>query len=288
MAGSKSSGKTPMDRIPFFKMSGSGNDFILIDNRDGIMDEDILPELVVKVCARGMSAGADGLILIEGSEWANFKWRFFNADASIAEMCGNGARCAARFAFLNSIAGRKMTFETEAGIILAEVVGRRARVQMPDPADWVLQREIELDGSMINVSSLQIGVPHVVVVSGDMDDAAVADTGRKIRFHSAFAPRGTNVNFVCKDADGAIHNRTYERGVEGETLACGTGSISAALVMAETEGFTSPVRIYTKTGAHLIIHFEKTDAGEYHNLFLEGDARVIYTGELWKEAWKWK
>ncbi len=276
-----------MDKIPFSKMSGSGNDFIIIDNREGIVDEDLLRALIVKVCARGISVGADGLILIEGSEWANFKWRFFNADGSSAAMCGNGARCAARFAFLNGIAGRRLTFETDSGMILAEVIGRRAKVQMPDPTDLILVRDIDLDGSPVTLSSLRVGVDHVVVKSGEMDDRALVETGRKIRFHSEFAPEGTNVNFVRRKADGTILNRTYERGVEGETLACGTGSASAALVMAETEGETSPIRVYTKIGTRLTIHFEKTEAGDYYNLFLEGDARLVYTGELRKEAWKW-
>ncbi|MFW5636115.1 MAG: diaminopimelate epimerase [Thermodesulfobacteriota bacterium] len=276
-----------MDKIPFSKMSGSGNDFIIIDNREGIVDEDLLKELIVKVCARGMSVGADGLILIERSEWANFKWRFFNADGSSAEMCGNGARCAARFAFLNGIAGRRLTFETESGIILAELTGRRAKVQMPDPTDMIIGQEIDLEGSPVTLSRLRVGVPHVVMKSGEMDDRTLIETGRKIRFHSDFAPEGANVNFVRRKPDGAILNRTYERGVEGETLACGTGSASAALVMAETEGEASPIRVYTKIGTRLTIHFEKTEAGEYYNLFLEGDARLIYTGELRKEAWKW-
>ena len=276
-----------MDKIPFYKMSGSGNDFIIIDNREGIVDEDFLEEWVVKVCARGISVGADGLILIEESEWANFKWRFFNADGSSAELCGNGARCAARFAFLNSIAGRKLTFETDSGIIMAELIGRRAKVQMPDPTDLIIAREIDLDGSSVTLSSLCVGVPHVVVKSDEMDARSLIEKGRKIRFHSDFAPEGANVNFVRRKSDGAILNRTYERGVEGETLACGTGSVSAALVMAETEGEPSPIRIYTKIGTRLTIHFEKTEAGEYCNLFLEGDARLIYTGELRKEAWKW-
>lgn len=276
-----------MDKIPFFKMSGSGNDFIIIDNREGIMDEDLLKEFVVKVCARGVSVGADGLILIERSEWANFKWRFFNADGSSAEMCGNGARCAARFAFLKGIGGRKLTFETESGIILAELIGRRAKVQMPDPTDMIIGRKIDLEGSPVTLSSLRVGVPHVVVKSGEMDDRELAALGRKIRFHSDFAPEGANVNFVRREPDGALLNRTYERGVEGETLACGTGSVSAALVMAETEGEQSPVRVYTKIGTRLTIHFEKAETGEYFNLFLEGDARLVYTGELRKEAWKW-
>jgi len=276
-----------MDKIPFSKMSGSGNDFIIIDNREGIMDEDLLKEFIVKVCARGISVGADGLILIEGSEWANFRWRFFNADGSSAAMCGNGARCAARFAFLNGIGGRRLTFETDFGIVLAEVIGRRAKVQMPDPADVRMDRKIDLEGIPVTLSSLRVGVPHVVVKSGEMDDRTLVEKGRKIRFHSDFAPEGANVNFVRREPDGTILNRTYERGVEGETLACGTGSASAALVMAETEGEASPIRVQTKIGARLTIHFEKTEAGDYCNLFLEGDARLIYTGELRKEAWKW-
>ncbi|MFP4390791.1 MAG: diaminopimelate epimerase, partial [Desulfococcaceae bacterium] len=144
--------------IPFYKMSGAGNDFILIDNREGIVSEENLPQWIEQVCTRRLSVGADGLILIETSEWANFSWRFFNRDGGEAEMCGNGARCAARFAFLNAIAGRYMSFETLTGIVNAEIIGRKVRVKLADPESAGAERMVELAGGPVSCFSINTGV----------------------------------------------------------------------------------------------------------------------------------
>ncbi len=275
-----------MKPIPFFKMSGSGNDFILIDNREAIVPEESLHKLIVGACRRKLSVGADGLILIEPSKTVDFKWRFFNADGSEGEMCGNGARCAARFACLNGIAGSQLAFETIAGIIQADVGEHTVKLRMTDPGALTTGIELDLDEapSPLQVSSINTGVPHVVAVVEDVDPLDVFAVGRRIRHHNAFAPSGTNVNFVAMDASGKIKIRTYERGVEDETLACGTGNVAAAITLAHSRGITSPVTLNAR-GGRLTVHFSR-DGERYRDVYLEGNARVIYEGKLWEEAWQ--
>jgi diaminopimelate epimerase len=274
-----------MNQIPFYKMSGSGNDFIIIDNRDQGIDDSGLAQLITRVCRRRMSVGADGLILIENSDKADFKWRFFNADGSLAEMCGNGARCAARFAHVNGIAGTQLSFETEAGIISARISNGRVKVNMPDPADLKLDYEIALKKGPLNVCSLNTGVPHVIIMKDQIEAIEVVDQGREIRYHADYAPAGTNVNFVCRRSDDEIAIRTYERGVEDETLACGTGSIAAALIAACKLEMKSPIRVQARSGEYLTIFFKIEDQ-RFHDIYMEGDARIIYHGELCSDAWE--
>jgi diaminopimelate epimerase len=274
-----------MEKIEFYKMSGSGNDFIIIDNRDKIVDENDLLNFIVKICRRRMSVGADGFILVENTEGADFKWRFFNSDGSVPEMCGNGARCVARFAYLNGIAGPKMSFETGAGIVEAEVAGESVKIKMTDPSDPKTDYTLELKDRSILVSSINTGVPHVVMVTDTIEDVEVVKMGREIRFHDMFAPAGTNVNFICPIKDNTIAIRTYERGVEDETLACGTGAVAGALIIARKMKIDPPINVLTRSGANLRIYYKEKNAG-YQDIYLEGDARVIYRAELFKDAWK--
>jgi diaminopimelate epimerase len=275
-----------MKSIPFYKMSGAGNDFILIDNRTGVMDELTLIELIKGVCRHKLSVGADGVILIENSDTVDFRWRFFNADASVAEMCGNGARCAARMACMLGIAQTRVRFETIAGIIDAEVApGGQVKIRLTDPSEARVNFPVALSTGISTISSINTGVPHVVIEMEDVAHAPVRDMGREVRYHNDFSPAGTNVNFVSKQTDGMLAVRTYERGVENETLACGTGATASALIMAHRHGLTSPVRLTTKSGSILTIYFEQKD-GRFYNLYLEGDARLIYTAQLNEEAWK--
>jgi diaminopimelate epimerase len=274
-----------MKPIPFSKMSGSGNDFIIIDNRNRVVDEIELEGFIRSVCRRKMSVGADGLILIESSDNADFSWRFYNSDGSRAEMCGNGARCAARFAYINGIAGENLTFETDAGIVHGQVKSGRAKVKMPDPTNLHLEHAIDLKNGPLTVSSINTGVPHVVIVKDDLEDIDVFGLGREIRNHEAFAPAGTNVNFICRQREGQLAIRTYERGVEDETLACGTGSIASALITACHLNWPSPINLVTRGGESLTIHF-KQNQGAFSDVYLEGDARLIYKAQLGEEAWK--
>jgi diaminopimelate epimerase len=274
-----------MEPITFFKMSGIGNDFIIVDNRENVVKDNDLPGFIHRICRRKMSVGADGFILIEPSNKADFKWRFFNSDGSKAEMCGNGARCAARFAYVNGIAGENLSFETEAGVVSGQVKDDRAKVKMPDPVELRLDYEIELKNGSVTVSSVNTGVPHVVVMNETIEDINVFDLGREIRFHEAFTPAGTNVNFICQQKQGHLAIRTYERGVENETLACGTGSIAAALITSCKAEWQSPINLVTRSGEALTIYFKK-DGSIFKDIFLEGDARIIYSAQLGEDAWK--
>jgi diaminopimelate epimerase len=269
--------------LTFYKMSGSGNDFILIDNRGGSVDEENVATLVASICRRKLSVGADGMILIEESDRADFKWRYFNADGGEVEMCGNGGRCAARLAYLKGIAGPRLSFETMSGIIRAEVTVGRVKLEMPEPSVAELDYPLKVEEEALTVSSITVGVPHVVIWVTDLEASPVFKAGRAIRYHDRFAPAGTNVNFVKQLDDGTFAIRTYERGVEDETLACGTGSVGTALIAATKGMTTSPAVLHTRGGEDLKVYFEKSGES-FTGVFLEGEARVIYEGKLSKEA----
>lgn len=268
--------------LTFTKMSGTGNDFILVDNRTSIVPSDEQPHICERICRRMFSAGADGLILIENSETADFRWQFYNSDGSVAEMCGNGARCAARYAYRHGIAGKHMRFETIAGLIEAEICeDELVRIRMTDPFDYAGGIQIELDGSEHEVTFLNTGVPHAVVFVEQ--DAPVKKWGRELRYHSRFQPAGTNANFVSLLDSGDIRARTYERGVEDETRACGTGAVASAIIASIKKGITSPVGVITSGGERLVIEFDR--AGEkIDNVYLKGPAHIIYQGELTAES----
>jgi diaminopimelate epimerase len=282
-------------KIPFIKMTGSGNDFILIDNRKGIIPPEKAPEFARKACRHKLSVGADGLILIENDPEVDFSWRFFNADGSEAEMCGNGSRCAARFAVLCGIVkGSSMVFRTGAGLIRAELTAdKRVKVQIPGVRELKLNLKLSLDGldghhemPIRNVHFANTGVPHVVVLCQsrqELDSVDVVRLGRFIRFHPHFAPRGTNVNFAWVNDAGEVFVRTYERGVEDETLACGTGSIASAIVSAALGRTSSPVSVHTKGGEVLRVFFVGSTEG-FSEVFLEGQAQVVYEGLMWGET----
>ena len=272
-------------KIPFMKMSGSGNDFILIDHRDPFLKDDGLKDFIRKACRRRISVGADGLILIERSQKADFKWRFYNADGSEAEMCGNGGRCAARFAYLKGIAGPSLKLETLAGILSAQVEGKRVKLEMTRPFGLKLDEALLIDGKEQVYSSINTGVPHVVLFVEDLEGLDIIPIGRAIRFHSHFSPAGTNVNFIQLEKGSQLSIRTYERGVEDETLACGTGVVAAALVAAFKGLVRSPVSIKTRGGEVLAVHFE-IDAKEIKRVFFEGDVHIIYEAEMWEEAYQ--
>jgi diaminopimelate epimerase len=282
--------------IRFTKMTGSGNDFIVIDNRNLHLNADRCGDLVRYVCRRKLSVGADGLILIENDSEADFKWRFFNADGSEAEMCGNGARCAARFAYLKGVVGKtRMSFRTIAGIIEAEIKGERVKVRMTPPHSLVVDLCLETEGRPFCLHFVNTGVPHVVNFIENEDELEQTDVsrwGKNFRYHPHFHPAGTNVNFALVRDAHHMAIRTYERGVEGETLACGTGSIACALIAAAKQLVTPPVEVETRSGETLTIYFEtarqheSTGVMTYKDVYMEGDARVVYEAELWDETLK--
>ncbi|HED00620.1 MAG TPA: diaminopimelate epimerase [Proteobacteria bacterium] len=271
-------------KLSFYKMSGSGNDFIIIDNRSGLVGVNEGSAWARRLCRRKVSVGADGLILIEPPTMPNtdFKWRFYNADGSEAEMCGNGGRCAARFAYVNLIASPRMTFETIAGLIRAEVTDHRVKLEMMPSRDLRMDIKVLTNQGEYVVHFINTGVPHVVYFVSDLNKVNILELGRSIRFHAAFQPAGTNVNFVRILDKENISIRTYERGVEDETLACGTGSVAAAIIASLKHGVVPPVHVQTRGGEKLDVYF-KSGPGGINNVFLEGEAKIVYEGLLREE-----
>jgi len=265
--------------IRFTKMSGSGNDFIIIDNRVPVIRNEEKRDLVRKICQRRTSIGADGVIFVENSDTADFKWDFYNDDGSSAEMCGNGGRCVARYAFENKIAPQDLSFETLAGIITAEVRGVNVKIKLTPPHDYRADVEVNMDGDTLTVDSINTGVPHAILYSDNIEGIDIVRLGRGIRHHETFAPRGTNVDFVQKKDDHTLRIRTYERGVEGETLACGTGVVASVLTSVRRNHVQAPVSVETKGGDILKVHFEMKN-GSFGDVYLEGPARKSFEGTL--------
>jgi len=269
--------------IPFWKMSGAGNDFIIIDHRQPLIPKERMAEFARLVCRRKFSVGADGLFLLESSDRADFQWRFFNADGSEAEMCGNGARCVARFAYMQGIAAARMRFDTLAGIVDATVADIEVTIRMPPPHSFRFDRQVEVAGQMVMVHSVDTGVPHAVIFVDDIDAIDVIGLGRQIRLHPVFAPAGTNVNFVGR-TEGGFRIRTYERGVEDETMACGTGVAAGALIAAAKGLADSAVDMVTSGGITLTVHLSSGQGEGVDQVMLKGPAHLIYKGELTAEA----
>jgi len=201
-------------------------------------------------------------------------------------MCGNGGRCVARFAVLKGIAPPKLSFETLAGTIEAEVSGRQVKLQMVQPAGLKLNLEVPIDGQVHQLHFINTGVPHAAKLVDDTAAVAVKDLGRKIRFHGKFQPAGTNADFIQPVDRRHLKVRTYERGVEDETLACGTGAVASALIAARKGLVDSPVEVETTGGEILKIYFQLKGEG-FDRVFLEGDTRVVYEGDLWEEAYEY-
>ena len=266
--------------VRFTKMNGAGNDFVLIDNRKGGIR--LRAEDVVRICHRQRGVGADGLILLVPARAgkADWAWDFYNNDGSTAEMCGNGARCFARY-IQKAVPGTnsRTSFETMAGVIGATFEGEHVRVNLTEPKDLRLNEQIELSTGKTAVHSLNTGVPHAVIFVPDADKAMVQSIGPEVRYHKHFAPRGTNVNFVQLLGPGKIRVRTYERGVEGETLACGTGVTASAIIAAKLHGFASPVTVKVQGGDALEVSFRE-EGGALKDVHLMGPADFVFEGEI--------
>ena len=267
--------------IVFTKMSGSGNDFIIIDNRESIIKDSAKRDFVSKICVPKLSVGADGVIFIEDSKKVDFKWDFYNDDGSSAEMCGNGGRCVARYAYEKNIASKKMSFETIAGIVSAEVKESYVRIKLTPPKNFQTNLNIKLNGIEFKVDSLDTGVPHAIIYTEDIANEDVFGIGQGIREHSAYAPAGTNVDFVQRQDENKLKIRTYERGVEGETLACGTGVVASALLASRLGLVKPPVLVETQGGEVLTVDFKITDGDEnFGEVFLEGSAKIVFEGTI--------
>ena len=266
-----------MNNIAFVKMVASGNDFVVIDNRKPAVPVARLRAFARAICDRNYGAGGDGLIALERSKKSDFRMRIINSDGSEAEMCGNGARCAALFAVKNKMAGKKMSFETLAGIIEAEVKGAIVKLKMSDPGGLKLGISLVLSDGRYNVNFVNTGVPHAVIFVEHLEGQDVRTTGKEVRYHSTFAPRGTNADFVEVAGKNLIKVRTYERGVEDETLACGTGVTASAIISAAVKDFKSPVTCLTKGGDRLKIYFNRR-GNDFTDVYLEGGAREVFLG----------
>ena len=265
--------------LEFTKMNGAGNDFILIDNRARKIK--LTTEQIVRLCDRHRGVGADGLMLLvpNTSGKADWAWEFYNSDGSSGEMCGNGSRCFGRF--VQKVTGNSsdFTFETEAGIVGAKFQGDRVTVNLTAPRDLRLDERLPVSTGLETVHSLNTGVPHAVLYVPDADKAMVMQLGPEIRRHQHFAPKGTNVNFVQVLGPNRIRVRTFERGVEGETLACGTGVTAAALVSSHVHKFASPVKVQVQSGDMLEVSFKQSN-GVFDDVRLTGPAEFVFEGQI--------
>ncbi len=270
-----------MAKISFLKMNGAGNDFVLLDNRSGTVRLDAAT--IARVCDRHRGVGADGVLLLEPAEGgADHRMRYYNADGGEAEMCGNGARCFARFARKTAGANGPISFETPAGLIRAEFVeGERVRIAMVTPFDYAPDLQLMADGSLRSVFSINTGVPHACVFVDDLEATPVFSLGRALRRHERFRPKGTNANFIQLLGPQSIAIRTYERGVEDETLACGTGVTASALIHAARHGAASPVSVKVRGGDTLEVGFVRgAGAGAFTEVTLTGPADFVFEGEI--------
>jgi diaminopimelate epimerase len=263
----------------FTKMHGAGNDFVLIDDRARKFD--LTTEQVVRVCDRHKGIGADGVIILirSASGKTDWAWEFYNSDGSAGEMCGNGARCFARFVQKQTGTSDGFTFETKAGIITAQFDGLRVTVSLTQPLDLRLNQQVQILSGNQTVHSLNTGVPHAILFVPDADKAMVQQIGPEVRRHPHFGPKGTNVNFVQVLGPNRIRVRTFERGVEGETLACGTGVTASALISSEVHGFKSPVKVQVQGGEQLEVSFAKNGEG-FKDVRLSGPAEFVFEGKV--------
>ena len=266
-----------MITLPFTKMAAAGNDFVVIDSRRVKISNGA--KLAKRLCDRKLSVGGDGLLLLGKSSKADVRMRIFNPDGSEAEMCGNGVRCLAKFAVDNKIAGKNLFIDTIAGTIEADVRGQIVKAKMAQPKELSLDVHVSVNGQETALHFINTGVPHAVKLVSSLASVAVQALGKEIRFHKHFSPRGTNVDFISFRPGNAISIRTYERGVEAETLSCGTGSTAGALVAAALNNLKSPVRVHTQSGEILKVYFSKK-GNEFCDVFLEGRVQNSFEGRV--------
>jgi len=265
-----------MQRINFTKMVASGNDFVLIDKSHQVTmpagRQASFQSLAKKMCDRKFGVGADGLLILEKSKIADIRMRIFNADGSEAEMCGNGARCSALY-----LGKSNVSFQAKAGIIKARVQGEKVKINLTGPRGRKSDIPLKAGNRNIRVNFINTGVPHAVIFVEGLDSIDVFNLGRAIRYHNRFAPAGANVNFVETLNANSIKIRTYERGVEDETLACGTGSVASALIFALKTSAGNKVNVQTKSGEVLKVYFQRHD-NKFSDVWLEGKAEIVYKG----------
>lgn len=266
-------------------MSGAGNDFVVVDNRDGQIKDP--GPFAVRVCHRRFGIGADGILMVERHESAAFTMKYYNADGSNAGMCGNGGRCIAKFAFDNKIVTeQRFMFEGFGHLYTAERISSdEYRLAMKDPFGYLQDQDLEIDGKHIVSNYLNTGTDHAVVfmdgntVLGSLNTMEVIRIGSAIRYHQTYKPLGVNANFVSQLEANSIQIRTYERGVEDETLACGTGSVASALLSSLRYGMKSPIKVQVQSGEFLQIGFERTE-NSFRHVTLQGSAVNVFNGVI--------
>lgn len=266
--------------VHYTKVQSNGNNFLVCDNREGIYDQETLTRLTIRDCNVKTGIGADGILVIEQSDRADFKMRIINSNGFESEMCGNGARCIARYAYEHGLANTSMTFETLAGIISAEVDGVKVKIGMGDyDASHISEvHSLTVNQTAVSYHFMVVGVPHVVIFyeEGSLTREDMLRIGRSFDENHTVFPRGTNVNFVTKLDEGTIKSTTYERGVEDITDSCGTGSCASAVLADLRFGIKSPVKVINPGGTNTV-YFQKNAASSVQ-IALEGD--VYYSGEI--------
>ena len=264
--------------LSFSKYSGSGNDFILVDNREQLFPHENKGQ-IVRLCHRKHGIGADGLILLEHSSKADYKMRIFNADGGEAELCGNGIRCL--FLFLNDLGLPNLNYKIET--MESVITGKNNKdfidISMPEPHDVRPNISLNIDNIPLVLHHINTGVPHAVIFVDDLESDHWMKLAPQIRHHAIFAPHGTNVNFIKIDPSGVVNIRTYERGVEGETLACGTGAIAAALTASTLYCVKSPVKVKPRSNESLKIGFKLVN-DKPEQVTMSGPANFIFKGVL--------
>ncbi len=270
--------------IEFTKMSGAGNDFVVMDNRSGVVAQPA--DLARVLCDRRKGIGADGLLLLEKSDRADFLMRYFNSDGSYGGMCGNGGRCISRYAQVKHIVNRsEMRFEALEHIYTASILHDDVRLSMKDPADFRINRSLTIGNSSLRFHYVNSGSPHCVFFLDEnngllpsLNAINVEVLGREIRNHVSFSPEGANVSFVEQAAANSFSVRTYERGVEAETLACGTGAVAVGLLSCEVKNTTSPISLRVRSGEILTVEFLRTGPALYKEVSLRGSAHIVFNG----------
>ncbi len=275
--------------MKFWKMNGAGNDFLVLNNLEEHLPADILPQVARTLCERHLSVGADGLMVVDApTQGGDYKMLFFNSDGSVGEMCGNGARCICRYGYENGLAGEVQTVETTAGMVTGQRIDSRLyKIRLNDPTTIKLDCPVEVDGVRYACSYVELGnpgLPHAVVPFHDLksaDENELRELGRKIRWHSAF-PKGANVNFYEIVGEDHIYERTFERGVEDFTYACGTGTGSVVTVLTlQGKASGHDVRV-DMTGGRLFINVER-EGSAIRNLYLTGPTNIVAKGEITDE-----